>query len=127
MFSVDFSPYKTPGLVGEDELRKRFWVLLLVHSDYSSHTKIEKTTNVLRNLDSTGLWRVAVAVPVPDATTADKFVEHFTNATIRGSLSRSVVFEQVAHDLGFTVYNDLNVIFKLASAERLLVREKPDL
>lgn len=120
MCSVDYSEYKS---IGNAEVVKRWWVILLVHNNHNSHTKIEKTADIARYLGTKDAWRVAVVAAVPNITTAEKFVEYFLNATIRGSLSRSVVFEQIAVELGLTVYSDMTVIFKQTNAEQLVARQ----
>ena len=127
MFSVDFSSFKIPTLPENDGMGKHWWVILLVNP--KSHTSIEKTDNIREfihktdptHLERTG-YQIAAAVRVDDEMKAEVLRITFANATIRGSLSRSVVLEQMAALMGLDVYNSLAVIFRTDDAEEILDR-----
>jgi len=127
LYAIDYLPFRVfDAQAVQEEDDCRWWVLLLTHAQCKSHTKIEKSKS-LREVKSlclaNNVWRVAVIIELPNDHAATKFMEKFQNATIRGSVSRSVVFEQVAAILGFDVYTDLGAIFKFPGADLLLQRK----
>jgi hypothetical protein len=131
MFSVDFSSFKIPTFPEGDGLGKHWWLMLLVNTNPSQnfHTKIEKTDNIREFIQKTDAghadrvgWQIAVAVKVDDEMAAEVFRVTFANATIRGSLSRSAVLEQMAELMELDAYNSLQVIFRTDDAEEILER-----
>jgi hypothetical protein len=133
-FSVDFSSFKIPTLPEGDGMGKQWWVLVLVNTNQTQHTNIVKTDNIREYIPKPGpkqsdraLWQIAAAARVDDEITAEVFRERFQNATVRGSLSRSVVLEQVAGLMELDVYNSLGVIFQTEDADDLLERRPRNL
>jgi predicted DNA repair protein MutK len=133
-FSVDFSSFKVPTFPEGDGTGKHWWLLLLVNTNHITHTQIEKTDNIREfirkndpSLSDRSVWQIASAVRVEDELTAEIFEDKFKNATIRGSLSRSVVLEQMAALMGLDVYNSLAVIFRTDDAEEILERRPRNL
>jgi hypothetical protein len=134
MFSVDYSSFKVPTFPEGDGTGKHWWLLLLVHTTHNAHTRIEKTDNIrefIQKNDPTqsdrAVWQIAAAVSVEDEMKAEFFRDKFANATIRGSLSRSVVLEQMAALMELDVYNSLAVIFRTDDAEEILERRPRNL
>lgn len=113
-------------------MAKQWWVILLVNP--KCHTSIEKTDNIREFIQRTGPphveranYQIAAAVPVDDEVKAEVLRSTFANATIRGSLSRSVVLEQMAGLMELEVYNSLAVIFRADDAEQTLERRPRNL
>jgi hypothetical protein len=127
MAAIDFSTFKRDD--GNVDEVVSWTVVLLLTSDQSQHTRIEKTFDVkkmMRTLSQTTegrCWKIGVICPVESEIQADSFIMNLTTETkTRGSSSRSVVFESVARELGLIVYNDLGAIFKNPDAENLILR-----
>jgi len=132
MFSVDFSSFKIPTFPEGDGMTKHWWVILLVNPD--SHTSIEKTDNIREFIQKSDparsdrtVWQIAAAVRAEDEMRAEVLRVTFANATIRGSLSRSVVLEQMAELMELDMYNSLAVIFRTDDAETILERRPRNL
>ena len=132
MAYVDFSNFKrdTDG----DEVTQ-WYVVLMVAGDESQHTRPEKTANLMQLIRKSAQpqpadsrrWNVGVASPVESEVHADAFIRNLTDETkTRGGSSRSAVFERTARELGLTVENDFNAIFKNPYAEELIERVPTD-
>jgi len=127
MSHIDFAPYEVEveSRICDEET---WWVLLLVNANHATHTKIEITSDVskfwMKTIETSGkTWQVGVYVRPGHRESAEAFAKELSESTLRGQLSRAVVFEQVAKKLNYEVYNYITPLLQVSNAENLIERQ----